>query len=156
MTCYDESSSTASPRVVPSDDWIITRPLGNDDVYQINVLIRRRPVEHDPSCLVSGHLHLLINGEAVPLSDENRVWDTRFTFPDQEHMFGFNRSNVTIDADKLPRTDTADFVLVPDPWYVVEHRAEREYWNDEIILKDVPLDWSRVPEPSAEGEGDPE
>lgn len=140
-----------------SDRAFVVAPGYSQDQLQVSLQISRASQPGD-AAYVAHACYLEIEGERLPLRQSEHSKNTiKVPFAPSDSVESRTQTSsrgffAFFHEDELPRVESATLILVPDPEYAVVHTDADIFWNDEIILEDVPLDWSRVPEPTRNDE----
>ncbi|MEQ9617485.1 MAG: hypothetical protein RLN60_05560 [Phycisphaerales bacterium] len=154
LTYVDSTSSHTRPVVVayqrggPPDSppvWKVESEPRNDGWLVIKGGILRRWSEELPPH-VAGHLYAIVGGKRIPLQATSKrrfQRQSEFNAAPGKGGAGFGLF-FYVRADVFGSPDTIDVVIVPDPWLAVRYPETEFFWNEEIVLEDIQLDWSAI------------
>ncbi len=142
------SMSSAKANTIDLDQWL---PMSDGKpTYRVMMSIKLKPVNTTSNQpLLAGHIEFRHNGDTwVPVSSWKRTdGQYRKAFVALGLIDGTFYGGISfvplLPAD-FPHFDTVDVVLVPDLHEAARAGYQREIWNQEIVIKDVNLDWSAI------------
>lgn len=120
--------------IVPIDE---TNSKPPPIIYTANVMLNlqrdwSRPRDQEPA--IHHHVWLLVDGERVPVE----WWGAR------QCVISAGHSNVLGQVTNLPRIERVDVLLTPDVLGAARDTSVKLLWNKDILIRDVPVDWSEV------------
>jgi len=126
--------------------------------YQLDTPMQRAPADGDRA-LVCADLSAELNGRLVslywwPMTIQRNLhassfWPNDPNEYDHANAIRHGNNKFYIRKAQLPRSESIDLVLAPNLEEAANLNRFDVLWNEPILLKDVPLDWSAVDEAEA-------
>jgi len=150
VTSGDEPEPVLIPRMTmmqrPGTPWNVSFAT-TDGWYAIGIGLTRE-YQTDVFTAVCARMVFEVDGQRIDIYDDVRKENPeRVFYPEHCPMPGGITAGVTgglIPIDQLPRVNYVDVIIIPDTSVIRQGETMDKYWNMEIVLKDVPLNWENV------------
>lgn len=152
LAYVDSTTDVPAPNIAP--DWGTNDPgphwrisVSHDEGWlRLDGALVRMSQPGD-AAHVASDMYIVADGQRFPLSDKAEADSPPETvqFNAMEGSLGSSAGKMKmgyLERGAFPRTETVDVILVPNAWLAAEESNADVFWNEEIVLEDVPIDWS--------------